>query len=192
MLAHRLQLCWTEQFRMIWEITESWPKGVCVYNTYNHMHAKACQVSCSLITHSSGTPRHYGNPSILFGQNCVRKKKKTKVHTLPLPCNTMENLWVDTNRRIYSIQSNISLRTTQLRAIQNIIPFCFAHYKTHSISILGQFVLGQRLHWVIICSCWSVQCGVGLKLSESQVNKSVTTSSPETRREVEPFNIDAK
>ena len=55
------------------------------------MHAKACQVSCSLKPHSSGTPSHYGNPSILFGQNC--EGEKDMVHILR--CNTMTTriLW---------------------------------------------------------------------------------------------------
>lgn len=34
--------------------------------TYDDMHAQACQVSCSLKPHSSGTPSHYGNPSLLL------------------------------------------------------------------------------------------------------------------------------
>lgn len=162
MLAHRLQLCWTEQFRMIWEITESWPKG-CVYNTYNHMHAKACQVSCSLITHSSGTPHHYGNPSILCGQNCVRKKKKTMVHTLPLPCNTMEKSmgWYKQAYLFHPVQH--ITENNSITGNQNVIPltqFCFAHYKkkTHSTPFWGNLCWVREI--TLCCNLQLSKCTV--------------------------------
>lgn len=46
--------------------TYHWPKP-----TYDYMHAQARQVSRGLIPHSSGAPRHNGNPSILLCQSCA-------------------------------------------------------------------------------------------------------------------------
>lgn len=59
-------------------ICPTWPQHVIRQKpTYDNMHAKACQVFRCLKTHSSGTPSHNGNPSILLGQDCVGGERTT-------------------------------------------------------------------------------------------------------------------
>lgn len=46
------------------------------------MHAQARQVSRGLIPHSSGAPRHNGNPSILLCQSCAGGEEEDYMSTL--------------------------------------------------------------------------------------------------------------
>lgn len=125
--------------------------------TYDNMHAQACQVSCCLKPHSSGTPRHNGNPSILLGQDCVRGKKGPHENILHLFCNLITaRAWIIRIRTVH-------IRLGSKSRVQSWAFKCFwlAEKTPRGFSIIHWLRMDPFYHWL----CYWLSKSISLSLS---------------------------